>query len=130
MMGYDPERIRDQIRDALLNYRDYHWTVGGFLTALLENDLAGAAMRADNVNRSVLADLADFVRFELPAKCRGSEEAVKRWVELGKDKRFLGPQHEYPEGTLRLHNPSCDRDGDPCLCPVDIDKLPGLAGRR
>jgi len=56
---------------------------GGFLTAVLENNLVLAAMRADNTNRHRLLDFAEFLYSEAPSICWGSRERVERWIKQG-----------------------------------------------
>lgn len=127
-MTYKPENLPDVIIDAIDNFRDRRWPVGGFLSCVLENDLGGAAMRADKVNRANLADVADYVRFELPDECHGSATATKLWIESGKDPRFKGPDGDYPGNAIRFHRPVCEREGY-CKCPVNVSLLPAVAGQ-
>jgi hypothetical protein len=61
---------------------------GSFLRAVLENDLAGAARRADEVNRKFLFEWAEFLHNELPANSWGSPEIVDRWLETFQSDTF------------------------------------------
>jgi hypothetical protein len=58
-----------------------HRRPGGFLTAVLENDLARAVSLADDESWIGLRRLVEFFNYALPAPCWGSKEAVKRWEE-------------------------------------------------
>lgn len=49
---------------------------GDFLRAVLENDLKGAALRADEHNARHLADILAYVYHEVPAFAWGSPEEV------------------------------------------------------
>ena len=55
---------------------------GGFLTAVLENNLKEAVMRADDINARMLADTVGFLYSCAPPMCWGSPEKVKAWTGL------------------------------------------------
>ena|SRR3990167_2744589 len=54
---------------------------GSFLQAVLENDLQGAAMNADQMNRECLTQWALFLYNDLPADCYGSPAQVQTWAK-------------------------------------------------
>lgn len=56
---------------------------GGFLTAVLRNDLMGALGRADSTNIDRLKDYGMFLYNEAPSDCFGSDEKVQKWEERG-----------------------------------------------
>lgn len=56
---------------------------GDFATAVLENDLKGAYMYADSINRELLESYAKLMRWGLPAQAQGSREAVGAWIKQG-----------------------------------------------
>ena len=56
---------------------------GSFMTAVMENDLMGAAGRADSSNSARLGDWAMFVYNYTPSQCHGSPEKVTAWIERG-----------------------------------------------
>ena len=58
---------------------------GGFLTAVLCNDLKEAIARADNRNIKILDEIVKFCYWEIPATCWGSEEKVKYWITKKKE---------------------------------------------
>lgn len=66
---------------GLVRYATDQCPVGGFLTAVLSNDLTEAVFRADDINLPALKPIALFVYNCLPAPCHGSREAVKKWLE-------------------------------------------------
>ena len=68
------------ILEAILEYAENGTPAGGFVTAVLENDLAGAFARADLGSRAGLADIVRFVHYEIPHKAHGSREAVSAWT--------------------------------------------------
>jgi hypothetical protein len=62
------------------NYLMYGYLPGGFLGAVLRNDLFKAASCADHQNRPVLSEIALAVYNNFPARSFGSEELIKAWV--------------------------------------------------
>jgi hypothetical protein len=52
---------------------------GSFLSAVLANDFAKAATRADSANSELLREWALFLLNELPPECWGSWETVQHW---------------------------------------------------
>ena len=56
---------------------------GGFLRAVLANDLTGAFGRADHINVHRIRDYVDFLYNEAPSSCWGSEEKVSAWLKEG-----------------------------------------------
>ena len=72
--------MRDDIKESLIAYRDQRRPTGGFLEAVLENNLMGAICRADEDNQRDLFEICYFVHTYLPASCRGSKEIVTNWL--------------------------------------------------
>lgn len=56
---------------------------GGFLTAVLCNDLVGAFARADSANHAHMHEWAKWLHNDIPAPAWGSPEKVKAWIERG-----------------------------------------------
>lgn len=54
---------------------------GGFLTAVLENNLSQAFARADPINRAAMFQIVSFLYNEAPGPCWGSPEKVRAWYE-------------------------------------------------
>ena len=74
--GKIPESTLEGIRDHVL----WGLPAGGFLTAVLTNDLFEATGRADTRNRAALMDICGFVYSYCPGACWGSYEKVDRWA--------------------------------------------------
>ena len=72
--------IRPDIIEALDRYAEQGGPLGGFLEAVLSNDLVSAAFRADIDNRAALAEIALHVSNRLPAICWGSPDVYRAWV--------------------------------------------------
>ncbi len=54
---------------------------GGFLYAVLANDLFEAVAKADDINIHCLNDIVKYIYNDTPSVCWGSPEAVKDWLE-------------------------------------------------
>ena len=54
---------------------------GGFLYAVLTNDLFGAVAKADIYNRAALYEICNYVYNDMPSACWGSPKIVKEWLE-------------------------------------------------
>jgi len=66
--------------EALRRYANDHIQPGGFLTAVLSNDLKEAFGRADDENLVTLFEIVKYCYNELPANCWGSPEKVSKWL--------------------------------------------------
>ena len=66
--------------EGLKNYVINRINTGGFLHAVLINDLFGAFSRADPTNRNDLHDIIMFIYNELPVKCYGTQEKYEGWL--------------------------------------------------
>jgi len=77
----DDSNINPRIIASILRYADQHVPTGGFLRAVLENDLLGAIRRADDDNIRVLREIVCYCYDEIPSRCWGSPEKVGAWLE-------------------------------------------------
>jgi hypothetical protein len=68
------------LHEGLTEYLAARRPTGGFLQAVLENDLSGAAMRADPDNRLCLWEIVLFLHTYVPAPAWGSPEKVAAWL--------------------------------------------------
>ncbi len=75
--------IKPALAEGLIGWIIHGHMPGGFLTAVLENDLAEAATRADRTQP--LWDLVIFLSMHAPKPCWGSKEKVTAW-ELRMDR--------------------------------------------
>jgi hypothetical protein len=71
-----PRRVRAAL-DAHVHDRR---PSGGFVTALLENNLSLAFMQADDYSRAAMLEIVLYLWDELPADSWGSAEHVRRWI--------------------------------------------------
>lgn len=73
--------IKPEIIRAIRRYADEHVATGGFLRAVLSNDLREAIWRADDENKAALPEIVWYCFWQIPGNCWGSPEAVKAWLE-------------------------------------------------
>jgi hypothetical protein len=68
------------LHEGLIEYFAARRPTGGFLQAVLENNLRQACIRADDVNRYELASIVLFLHNYVPSPAWGSHEAVEAWL--------------------------------------------------
>ena len=73
-------RIPKRTLDALERYTLEHIRPGGFLCAVLENDLMKAVSMADDENEECLSTICKWVYCEAPQSCHGSSKIITEWV--------------------------------------------------
>jgi hypothetical protein len=75
------ETIKPTIIEGIRRYADDHCPTGGFLEAVLSNDLAEAFRRADKDNRDAMFEIVMYCYNEIPSDCWGSPEKVRSWLK-------------------------------------------------
>ena len=87
MLSYDECQKRDEyykIKQSTIqtinDYVELGYEPGGFVTAVLANDLKEAFGRADIQNRETMFQIVSYVYNEIPNMCQGSYEIVKNWL--------------------------------------------------
>ena len=93
------DMVQPEILDSLDRYAKEGIPTGGFLLAVLSNDLFEAVGRADHNNLPVLHDICRYVFNELPSPCWGSSAAIKVHLErlettqeAKRQKELYGPE--------------------------------------
>lgn len=81
MRHVDYSELPELLQEGMRNYVEHRLMPGGFLQAVLSNDLTTAALTADDINRPRLADIAEWCYDELPIACWGDPEKVSRWLD-------------------------------------------------
>ena len=83
-MSYEDDcyYVPSGIKESLGRYVMNHISPGGFLQAVLENDLCEAFERADLQNQAALFHIVKYIYNELPSDCWGSPEKVKIWLTV------------------------------------------------
>jgi len=66
--------------EGLYQYVDNHIPTGGFLAAILSNDLFGAVNQADVNNSKALVSIIHFVYMEVPSISCGSKDKMLAWL--------------------------------------------------
>lgn len=66
--------------DSLNRYINRRVQPGGFLTAVLSNDLFGAVSRADSQNKLALTEICEYIYNEVPGNAWGSYDAVRNYI--------------------------------------------------
>jgi hypothetical protein len=72
--------VPDNLHDGLIEYIADRRSVGGFLTALLSNDLAQAIVRSDPITGLFIRETVLFLFNHAPSPCWGSPAAVEAWL--------------------------------------------------
>ena len=72
--------IKKSVLDSLDRYVNDKIPTGGFLEAVLCNNLMEAVGRADDDNLRNLYTICMYVRWEIPHNCHGSPEKVRAWL--------------------------------------------------
>ena len=73
--------IKESIIRGIRRYADEHCPTGGFLRAVLSNDLRESCFRADDNNVVDLVEIVKYCHWEIPSNCWGSPEKVEAWLE-------------------------------------------------
>lgn len=74
-----------RIRKAIDQFVWHGIPTGGFLRAVLSNDLMGAISQADPNSLSSIGLICQYVYNAVPSVCHGSREAVKSHIERGRN---------------------------------------------
>jgi len=74
-------KIPRAVKESLDRYVYHRIPTGGFLYAVLTNDLFEAVGRADDCNLACLPEICSYIYNEVPSTCWGSPEAVQLWLE-------------------------------------------------
>ena len=77
------DMIPSHIRGAVERYVEEGIEPGGFLSAVIKNDLVNAIGRADSINKEHLEDIVRWFYNYAPADCWGSEENMREWIKRG-----------------------------------------------
>ena len=73
--------VPQHLIDSLYRYANEGYETGGFLKAVLANDLMEAINRADHESLPQLKAICQFIYNELPAPCHGSYAKVAEWLD-------------------------------------------------
>ena len=79
--------IPEHMMDAIDRYVDHGINPGGFLTAVICNDLAGAFQAADHINKPIIEEYMWYFWNDTPSPCWGSEAKMRVWIERQREER-------------------------------------------
>ncbi len=71
----------EDVKESLQRYVDEGCPTGGFLLAVLENNLCEAFGRADENNLCAMFEIVSYIYNNLPGSCWGSKTKVNTWLE-------------------------------------------------
>ena len=74
-------RVPPHLRGGLEAYILHGWPVGGYLEAVISNDLVDACRRADPISAMALYDVCMLLVEYAPAVAWGSREKYAAWVQ-------------------------------------------------
>lgn len=72
--------IELRFKESIDRYVTYHCQTGGFLEAVLSNDLKESIGRADSEAIQNIPHIVAYLYNDVPAICWGSKEKVKNWL--------------------------------------------------
>lgn len=70
----------ERFKKAIDRYVNDHTPTGGFLQAVLENNLRESFGRADEEAREQLFEIVSYCYNHIPSNCWGSPEKVEAWL--------------------------------------------------
>ena len=79
---FENSGVPEHTQGALMRYVNDGLHPGGFLTAVITNDLIGAVTRADRWNLDALPSIVMFMLNAMPAASIGSTENMEQWLRL------------------------------------------------
>ncbi len=89
-MSINYDLLPSHIRAGARRYIEDGVKPGGFLAAVICNDLQEAFAWADDINRECLREVVRFFYNEAPSDCWGSRNAMGEWMAMRKAKRKHG----------------------------------------
>ena len=81
--GIDYSRLPEHMQAGARLWIEQGIYPGGFMLAVMENDLVEAVGRADETNRERLPDFVSFFYNEAPRACWRTRENIEAWAERG-----------------------------------------------
>ena len=82
----DYSRLPEHMQDGAREYVERGLEPGGFMLAVLCNDLTLAFGRADTINAAAMAEWARWLWNEAPSQCWGSRTKVEAWIDARENK--------------------------------------------
>jgi hypothetical protein len=83
-MNVDYSLLPEHMQDGARRYIENHIEPGGFMRAVLENNLVEAFARADSINAEHMPQWAQWLYWQCPSSAWGSKSTVDRWLKEGR----------------------------------------------
>ena len=80
------ERLGPHMIGTLERYIEHGIPTGGFVEAVLSNDLFDAMARADDINQHLIHEIVSWIYNYAPSSCHGSRERCFQWIKAGGEK--------------------------------------------
>ena len=84
--NYEWRHIPKNLRGGIRRYVDFGIPPGGFLTAVISNDLRECFHTGTEKSLAALENIVAWFYLYAPAGCWGSPEAMRRWLSEGPGK--------------------------------------------
>ncbi|MAH48465.1 hypothetical protein CMI37_21750 [Candidatus Pacearchaeota archaeon] len=81
--GINYELLPEHLRGGVKRYIEHGLIPGGFLKAVLDNDLKESFARADETSTARMWDIVKFMYNEAPSQCWGTPALVEGWHTAG-----------------------------------------------
>ena len=94
--------MKESTLQALTMHRDQGKPVGGFVTAVLENNLVQAICYADEDNLRDIVEITKWVYQEMPGGAWGSPSKVRGWRDNGGAEGFYKRRLRWDANSNRL----------------------------
>jgi hypothetical protein len=75
--------LPEYIQGGAQRYIEHGILPGGFLQAVICNDLKESFGKADDINIRKMFDIVSFFYNEAPLACWGSEKKMDHWIKIG-----------------------------------------------
>ena len=72
--------IPEHMMEAIKRYVDHGIEPGSFLASVICNDLAGAFMNADHINKEIIGEYVQHFYNDEPSACWGSPARMEEWI--------------------------------------------------
>ena len=80
-------KVPEHILPSIIAYVKQGRPVGGFLNAVLSNNLLESFKRADDINCIHMFDIVNYLYNEAPSTCWGSPEKVEIWLKMHRESK-------------------------------------------
>ena len=90
------ELLPEHMVQPMINYFELGYEPGGFLRAVLENNLVEAFAHADHINKPRIGDFIQWLYWEAPGRPFGwgSRKAVDDWIKEAAIEKVKAEEHD------------------------------------